>query len=184
MRDPSLILCDYPQNNDYSKRILKVATKLGPSTDTSIEIIGDLKVQTKRKNILYAIGCSFDIQDEKSERIINSLIEYFEAFYKGRTDALLQQNNLTPHVLDGPFKSSFERLFEGYNTIVSNTLVKEALGKADKTRTNLVVAVDKMLATNEETKELEDLSEETKDLSQEFLTNTKKLNKTMKDRNW
>ena len=82
---------------------------------------GELKLSVLSSTVY--IGCVTDsasFSDDKAARFLEDLRAEFSKMYQGRLSLIKKQTNLTANVYDQPFKKQFQRIYDTYNTGISN----------------------------------------------------------------
>jgi len=145
---------------------------------------GELKLSVL-SNTVY-IGCVTDagFSEDKAARLLEDLRAEFSKMYQGRLSLIKKQTNLTANVYDQPFKKGFQRIYDSYNTGISNKNLQLAFQKVDEVKDIAAKSVSMMVQNNEETEKLLHTSQSTLILAQDFKKNSEVLEKTMERQNF
>ena len=81
---------------------------------------GELKL-TILSNTVF-VGCVTDssFSEDKAQRFLSEIRVEFSKMYQGRLSMIKKQSNLTANVYDQPFKKSFQKVLDNFNTGISN----------------------------------------------------------------
>jgi hypothetical protein len=81
---------------------------------------GELKL-TVLSNTVY-VGCVTETSftEDKAQRFLSEIRTEFSKMYQGRLSLIKKQSNLTANVYDQPFKKSFQKVLDNFNTGISN----------------------------------------------------------------
>ena len=83
-------------------------------------LTGELRL-TILSNTVF-VGCVTDISfnEDKAQRFLSEIRTEFSKMYQGRLSLIKKQSNLTSNVYDQPFKKSFQKVYDNFNTGISN----------------------------------------------------------------
>ncbi len=106
---------------------------------------GELKLTVLNSTVY--IGCVTDsgFGEEKAQRFLQELRTEFSKMYQGRLSMIKKQTNLTANVYDQPFKKSFQKVLDTYNTGISNKNLQLAFQKVDEVKDIAARSVTQMV---------------------------------------
>ncbi len=185
-KDPDLILCEY-KTTDCSESLHDELLKRLHATkyplDKSQTKEGDF-ICIKNDILIFACAATNSIKEEKLPVFLDELKDSFAMFYKIGLEKIHQQTNLTPNVLDVPFRRNFDKLFRKYNTGINMSVIQQAKAKVDDLKVDLNDAIKKQLNSNKATVEFEDTAETINLHAKLFEKETKELETIARKRNW
>ena len=127
---------------------------------------GELKLSVLNHTVY--IGCVTDANsftDDKVARFLDDIRTEFSKMYQGRLSLIKKQTNLTANVYDQPFKKQFQRIYDSYNTGITNKNLQLAFQKVDEVKDIAAKSVTMMAANNAETERLLHTSQSTLSLA-------------------
>lgn len=145
---------------------------------------GDMKLNVLSNTVFFGVITDASYSDDKAGRLLNDIRGEFSKMYKGRLSLIKKQTNLTANVYDQQFKSQFQRIYDSYNTGISNKNLQLAFQKVEEVKDIAAKSVTMMVQNNAETEKLLHTSQSTLMLSQDFKKNSENLEKMMESQNF
>ena len=80
----------------------------------------EYKLSVMFSTIYFGCVTDGDYNEEKAYRFLGDMKEEFTRMYKGNLGIIFKQTNLAPNCYDKIFKQGFQKVYDNYNTGISN----------------------------------------------------------------
>ena len=136
-------------------------------------------------NVAY-FGIMTDLRydKEKAKRFLNDLYSELNVMYKNNIGFIKRQQNLKPNVYNTPFKASFTKVYDRYNTAISMTNVNAAIAMTDEIKQIAQQNIKDYTKNMEDTQKLLVSSQEMNMLAKDYQKNANTLELETKKSNW